>query len=69
MNLSCRGVLIIESMAQTGGILCLRQVDEPKKIFYIFCEDRQYQIQEESGAGGYAGSEVDIDTACKALPW
>ena len=32
------GVLIIESMAQTGGILCLRQVDEPKKYSTYFAK-------------------------------
>ena len=32
------GVLIVESMAQTGGILCLRQVDEPHKYSTYFAK-------------------------------
>lgn len=33
------GVLIVEAMAQCGGILVLNQVEDPENLFYLFCEN------------------------------
>ena len=35
------GVIIIEAMAQMGGILVMSKLDDPQKLFNFLCENRQ----------------------------
>ena len=38
------GVLLIEAMAQTGGILALGTVERSPELYNLFCQDRECKI-------------------------
>ena len=58
------GVLQVEAMAQTGGLLVLSGLDEPEGIPPIF-KNRQRQIPSESGSGRYAYFQVELTSEIK----
>ncbi len=76
------GVLIIEGMAQTAGVLCLRQMDEArrkKSVFYLLTVDKakfrkpavpgdtiHYHVNKSHTAAACGGTELRPKSA---TPW
>ena len=68
------GVLIIEGMAQTGGLLLLLEIpDRDKKLLYFAAVDearfRRPVVPGRSVAHGSDRAEVDVQRSASCRPW